>query len=712
MKSKKASQHQTARAAKDSGRRSARKGSGASHNDIGVPEDYIKSFNRTSMPRTQLCQVIEAASLMSALCSYIQRNAANLFADDSVKTAKAKSLLVQDMQSEFFPMLDAKQYGTIQDWLAETCGESLEKYLKEHAKEDTTMRLIGYVGRLFTHASEDKLAGSIDRARCFLGLLDPAHKQHSALAAILPLEFSAMAAGDIQESGQIVHPHQKMLEPYAVLEASIEDLLIKEVMAACAAAAVAGNRPLYARLIEHLRKVELAQTSGTKVHDRIKEYYGQRMRSGPMLRPAAETQPAGPNQFTKLDGLEVLAFCQKTVLRRDMPSYGFSRVIAVREQGTEQWFELAKPQAEELFPLNGSLMHFEGKQFPQMPEYGSYAVWQASEQQMSDQDVQNLQNRVFVQRKIDVVHRVHQIEHIKSHQKSQARQWFENMQEFDRDHSGGNRLLVFEDLLFIRSIHSVVEMLETGFSEEISSWRDLPLLQLANGHLLYVGALPDKAEPYNLNEPLRELAKMLDSSGTDSEQQLTRSERDQLEKILLEDFSACHAYDQRLRDIDCAQLELTPERLEALGPLLSNSASYRKRRNTERAGKLQGSHKALQHLQTAAAECTAMMEEIKQSDQDSDKQMKKFDELLNNISKDDDRNLADDRALIAEMFSYDDRRIAALQRRLKAAEEGSREILNVLQQWAEAEGGTKQKQIEDVQRKFKESGPEGNGSHE
>ncbi|MBF2735114.1 MAG: hypothetical protein ISN26_03380, partial [Betaproteobacteria bacterium AqS2] len=430
----------------------------------------------------------------------------------------------QDMPGEFFPMLDAEQYGKVQDWLADASRETLEKFIKED-EADATMRLFGYIALLLgpgANPEGGKIDGEQERARCCLGLLDPAHKQHSALALLTRIECNPIASDSDISLSAADFTQATVVHPRMALSANIEGLNIKSGIAACAGAAVAGNRPLYARLLEHLRKAEIIQESTTAVHDEVKAFYRDRMESG-ARRAVTRTKPAAEDQFTQIDGIEVLALCQKVVHRQHGPTYGFSRVVAVRDAGTKTWHELNKEQASALFPLNGSLMHFEGQKFPQMPVRGSYSVWKASEQHMADVEVEKLDNRIFAQRRAAAAYRVHPLDHIASKQRGLARQWLRDPQGFGLKDPGGERLLLFEDGVFVRSMHTAEEMANTGFREKLTRWRDLPLLQLANGDLLYVGELPDEEGDYSLSEPMAELQGLLGGLPD-----LTRSDREEV----------------------------------------------------------------------------------------------------------------------------------------------------------------------------------------
>lgn len=572
--------------------------------------------------------MIDAANLQPALFTFIQRNAASLFgAGDKRKLARAKTLRAQDLSSEFFPMLDAEQYGKVQDWLADASRETLEKFIKEN-EEDAGMRLLGYIAVLLgpgANPDGGKIDGEQERARCCLGLLDPAHKQHSALALLTRVECNPIASDSDIELTAADFTQATVVHPRTALNVKVEGLNIKSGIAACAGAAVAGNRPLYARLLEHLRKAEIIQESTTAVHDEVKAFYRDRMESG-ARRAVTRTQPAEQDQFTQLDGIEVLAFCQKVVYRRKNSAYGFSRVAAVRAEGTDAWHELSKEQASALFPLNGSLMHFEGQKFPQMPAHGSYAVWKASEQHMTDSEVQKLENRVFAQRRAATAYRVHPLDHIASKQRGLARQWLRDPQGFALGDPGGERLLLFEDGVFVRSMHTAGEMAKTGFREKLSRWRDLPLLQLANGELLYVGELPPEEGDYSLSEPMAELQGLL--GGVPD---LTRGDREEI-GAALGNIGAARAWEERLQDVKGGQLELDEDRAAELAKLLAASAHYGERHRAQVSAGMSGPEQLVKTLEERLAAFKLLEEEAARCDDSRADQLKKLDDLLDNLA--------------------------------------------------------------------------------
>ena len=216
---------------------------------------------------------------------------------------------------------------------------------------------------------------------------------------------------------------------------------------------------------------------------------------------ARRTRPASDRQFSIPENLDILTEGVRVVSDQH-PPFAFSRALAARERGSEEWYELSREQAERIFPISGDLIHFSGSKYPELPRPRSYAIWRASEVPPNSKEGDDEhRNKVMASRRLMRSQQVITLENISSRQPDQVREWIiANIGSLcERDEA--SLLLHLSDGLVLHGPYS--DMVRDGFTQQFKAWKDLKLHQTSSGLMLHIDELPPSNRLYDVAPPLR-----------------------------------------------------------------------------------------------------------------------------------------------------------------------------------------------------------------
>ena len=531
---------------------------------------WIKSEIReagVNLARENFLEVIEKASLMHAMLSFVQASIDELVAAGADEM-ELKSMRMQDFKTKVFPTLPMGPLSVIVKWLAENSRPALDAFSKEQGK-DAHGKLFEYLLPMMMEIDGvgNDVPGTQERARCFLAAMeDKGYKDVAAAVSQLvsvgdrgPVdamyqamrkvaEATASDNGEAQENDE-VEPHMRLYME-------------------CAFAIKSKDRERARTLLREVGRYDNAKPEHLRVHSRLRDYYQRTM---PEIQVSArQVDPLEGVDLGGLDSLDVLALCNKSSPNNANPghSYAFSKPLAVRIGGEGEWLELTDHQRETIFPKSGSIIHLEGKQFPQLPKYMSYSVWRVEEQNLSADQTEKFNTRVRAARKVCPAHLVLELEHIASHERNLARQWLRHASFFDVE-AEGERVLRFEDGLFVHTTSSYENLIEDNFTHALRSWEALPMIELQNGARLHVGNLPESTGEYHLTPPIGALSRKLRN-----DQQCTASEQDLFTRTLGR-LGENHALAARLSGLDAGSVKVDEGSLERLVKLYEKTDRFK-----------------------------------------------------------------------------------------------------------------------------------------
>lgn len=579
--------------------------------------------------RIELFGVIEEAGLTQALLTHLQRNAQELV-DAGADAGELRSMRAQDFKEKVFPTLPRAAVKVIVRWLAEMSKGDYERFKEESLRPEDPgegakpkKKKVIKKGKLVSNEEQESPKKSLEvelcrflmplrmkrqkmidgthdmqrRARVFLAALADDEQEHT-LAMLLSLHGRSSRGDD---SSQL----------YMLLRASIdapEELLRNHEEATkgnitafgigCAAAIRARDRDMASRLLRQVEKLERAEGSGSSWHGLLTKFHQRTMPKQHMRLTRLERCP--PDRFKSAVGLEVLAECNR-VEDRELNSYAFSRVVAVRDPEEGVWHELDDATLKRLFPKSGSVIHLQGKDHPHLPRHASHAVWEVARQPLDTDSAEKYNTHMRMSRRICPAHRILNLEHIASTEHSLARQWLKNTSDLDVD-AEGEMLLRFEDGIFIRTTSSYHLLVEQNFTHSLKYWQDLPMLDVGSGVILHVGDLPESLGDFHLMPPVSELGRKIRQM-----EGITARDKDAYAKAVAE-MGLNHALDSRLSGLKLGDMVLDGEQLGGIVDLLSESEAYRE--EVERVLRQQDSESAtrLSEAEAALANSKAILE--------------------------------------------------------------------------------------------------------
>ena len=585
-------------------------------NQEGLAKSIVDNKEVTlEFDRKDLLKIIEFAGLSQALISYIQRSKEKLV-EAGVDLHTLNTMRLQEFENEVFINLPDKAFEFILIWLAENSISNLNNFVKD-TEENTSQRLLEYLFQLNLYIEDlrDEPPELRERARCYLACY-----QHEKYFAVLYL-LHKVAIFDLSEENEedgfqlitdlVYHPKKSLKEDAA----NMQNLIV-----ACTIAIRNNDHELIFAILRKIKKLESLRNKDT-VYNTLRNLYKSEIQ---IQNTAIEkSKIAQSGMFTKITSLQVLARCNKSLSnhkskRLDM---AFSRVVAVRADEKSPWYELSEEDAKKLFPTTGCIIHFDGKQYPQIPKRESFAVWEVSDQAVADQKLKDIDTHMFAHRKINAVHKVVYLEHITSSEKGKIRQWLRHTDDLKIE-AEGERILRFEDNLFVHTINSYKHLIDENFKQELRAWHSLPLLELQDGTQLFIGSLPETKSNYHLTLPIDDIVSLIHSLSD-----INSSEKSKLSSLLYE-LGANQALNQRLTAIDKFTLERTNFDSEKLLELLTKTSYFQNKVTSKHSKDITGVQDQLTKLQAIYRQYKDLINKANAVKNKQNQQIQKFENLI------------------------------------------------------------------------------------
>ena len=528
--------------------------------DRWIKEEYLGQ--EPVLDRSSMLSVIKEAGLSQALHAHLNRDSKELV-DAGANEIEIKNMRLQDFTDSVFPTLPPQAVQVIIRWLAEMSNSEFEQFKKQN-KGDLDRKLCEYLFPLRLHLSEvgEKPSDLVRRSRIFLACLGDKEAK-DVISALMSLSCapSSDALTNIYET---IRP---VVDDPGKLVSNPSSYLHSDLALACAVSIRARNREDAMTLLKEVGKRDNAEPKEARMHDSLSVYCQREMPKQTMK--IAKLKRGSLDRIPGIAGLHVLAECNKVEIgERAGSSFAFSRVLAVCDPEEGTWYGLDDMEIKELFPSSGSIIHLDGKQFPQLPRHMSYAVWVVEEQSMSTEDSERFKTRVRASHRICTAHRVLHLEHVASGEHGLARQWLRNTPDLSVE-AEGERLLRFEDGLFVHTSSSYSNLIEENFSQGLRSWHDLPMLDARMGINLYVGDLPEEFGEYHLTPPVGALGRKLRQM-----KNCTASEKDLFTKAIAA-MGENHALCSRLAELKVDDIEFDETYVNRVVDLLVQSESFR-----------------------------------------------------------------------------------------------------------------------------------------
>ena len=476
-----------------------------SENNINEWLDASIPDSKPYVSRKDFQQIIELAGLTQALLNRIQKNGPELVAAGADEKIVA-TMRIQDFQEHFFPTMSIGVQELIESWLADFSKKTFDNFLKQNIN-NVPARLSEYIWWLWLKVSGavSSPPGVKERAQCFLVCLYD-KRFYRLINALL-------ATGGMTEdkSGGVIYDRiRQLVDDPQLLNESKEVGEYLDLELACCVAIRERDRKVARNLLKLVEQRDKSLPEQDRIYTRLNNYYQKTM---PEHRAhVTNVRSVVPSSIVGSDDLEVLTVCDKIKSSHDgfgEHNFAFSKVLAVRLPETDEWVELDDAERRRLFPRSGSIIHFEGKGLPHLPKEQGYAVWRVSEQAMTQDQKAKFDTHYTAGKLIRIAHQIVTLEHIMSSERGKARQWLRHAQEL-KIPAEGERILRFEDGLFVHTINSYRNLVAGNFTQGLRAWRVLPEIELSSGVRLLVDELPTIDEEFFLTPPAIALNDKLD----------------------------------------------------------------------------------------------------------------------------------------------------------------------------------------------------------
>lgn len=546
--------------------------------------------------REELLDLIEKAGLTQSLLTYIKRNISQL-EKLGAEANLLNTMRLQEFRQSFFPHTTKQVIDKLIEELAPHAQKQLDKFVAANGN-DTDLKLIRYLSLLRLHQLDPSLpiTGVRERARCMLACIAGGRDLVAAVFG-LKLKDPEVRYDEILSLTALPIEH-----PEHALQSDQEpDLFV--LVASCSVAIRLGDRMTARMLLQKVKQREQDMPREEAVYPQLLADYQKAL---PEYKYATRTvMNHGTEGYSNPEGLEVLALCNKVIPANEnnQLSSAFSRVMAVREDEEDEWRGLTQRERERLFPSLGSIVHLEGKDFPQLPKYRSYSVWEVKKRNMEEALERKHRTTIYAHRKICEAHEALTLEHIASTEPAKAREWLRAM-DFS-EHADGEVVLRFADNLFIKSLQTNSLLIAENFNQRLQCWESLPLLHFREvGKFVYVGDLPASARHYSLRTPQLEIAQQLE--------QLSGYKTTEKEQFIaaLNQLGSNQAVHARAVQIDPSKQQFSEEEMAQLVPLLAQTEEHRAQVSSSFENELSDQKRELAEQQQAYGQMQVIAQKI------------------------------------------------------------------------------------------------------
>ena len=538
------------------------------------PEDDQLSL---AVNRLELLNIINDAGLHPALMKFVATKK-RLFTSLGVKGAGDLHSLSEKNVRTVIKNMSTKAFKVIEEWLLKICNKELEKYHSDDELLTVELQdqLTGY--KLYHDQSYEQhqdASGKIleptnlpTRAKLMIAALySPTHRQLAE--QIYQQKFARQR--DDSERGTTVDLewlHRVIFSP-----PSDELEIIKEEttnFSLFAAAAIA------IRLRDFARAKSLMDLLEDRDHsffprDGRKFLVNELKKIEPtFLFKAERTVAAAAGEFSSVKGLEVLAQVNNLTEDEGRTKTGFSKIVALRREGTMEWKECSGQDLSELFPENGSIVHLVGPDYPPLPKYNSHAVWRVAEQNLSYEQQRKYKTNVKVVQKLMPVQQIRALRRIKSTAIDKIHGWIRDNQELLAEIPASEFLLHFEDDLFGQLQCSCETLIRENFSSNMRAWKNLKIVETSTGKNLHIGELPSTEREIDISPPFEAALRTLRL-----EKKVSATELQNVAPVLRK-LGSMQALQARFSETRLDNFEIDSEKLTILHQEVLNLESVKK----------------------------------------------------------------------------------------------------------------------------------------
>ena len=466
--------------------------------------------------RLELLNIINDAGLHPALMKFVATKKRQ-FTSLGVKGAGDLHSLSEKNVRTVIKNMNTKAFKVIEEWLLKICNKELEEY---HSDDELLTielqdQLTGY--KLYHDQTYEQSQDAIERilkptnlptrAKLMIAALhSPIHRQ---LAERVQLQKFVRQRDD-SERGTTVDLewlHRVIFSP-----PSNELDIIKEETTNFSLFAAAG---IAIRLRDFARAKSLMDLLEDRDHsfyprDGRKFLVNELKKIEPTFFSIAErTVAAATGEFSSVKGLEVLAQVSHLSEDEGRANTGFSKIIALRREGTVEWKECSEQDLYELFPENGSIVHLVGPDYPPLPKHNSHAVWRVAEQNLSYEQQRKYRTNVKVVQKLMPVQQIRSLQGIKSTSIDKVHGWITDNRELLAEIPASEFLLHFEDDLFGQFPCSCETLIRENFSSNMRAWKNLKIVETSTGKNLHIGELPSTEREIDISPPFEAVLRIL-----------------------------------------------------------------------------------------------------------------------------------------------------------------------------------------------------------
>ena len=517
---------------------------------------------------------LENAKLLNPLLMHI-RGKKKMLISFGVKTSY-KGNEAQTIE-KIIDSLPEKGYETmVEDWLEKQTKKKLEEYLSVERHDNKTLAEHLSPLVLFWHGRANKPEDIAELTKLYIAASHDARTAEvtKVLSGIRPMKkgssesFNHLIIGLVDDPGSGMGSENSAHKFFSL-------------MVQVAVAIRFGQWEVIDSVFSELKQMKSLPIDREILVKAITDHLEATKPSGTM--PALKVRTASPGEFQSTNGLEVLTLCTKHQ-SEDMTEHplSFSKVLAVKRSSEADWKETTLEQARELFPSEGSIVHFPGKGYPPLPEEGEYGVWRVTEQQNTERQAEDKDRFTFLRASAKVM----AAQQVRSFEEAGSTNVKEVIRKLDDVRNSGastriRNVIRLADGLFIQPPDGIDALLDSDRDTPLNSWKNIDVIQLSSGLNLHVGELPDTNRLWDMSNERDIVTKALEQH-----LMLDRSHRERLAAVI-DEIKDDQMLEQPIKEMQLDALEWRGEEIDklvqALHARLELKAILDKRREGELA---------------------------------------------------------------------------------------------------------------------------------
>ena len=521
-----------------------------------------------------LLRLLEDANLLNPLLMHI-RGKKKMLISFGVKTSY-KGNEAQTIE-KIIDSLPEKGYETlVEDWLEKQTSKKLEEYMSvdRHDNNSLAEHLSPLV--LFWHGRANKPKDTAELTKLYIAA---SHDAETAEVTKVLSEIRPMKKGSSDSFNHLIIG--LVDDPGSGLGIENSGHKFFGLMVQVAVAIRFGQWEVIDSVVSELKKMKSLPIDREILLKAITDHVEDTKPSGTM--PSLKVRTAEASEFQSTNGLEVLTLCTKRQSEdvTDTP-YSFSKVLAVKRSSEAEWKETNLEQARELFPSEGSIVHFPGKGFPPLPEEGEYGVWRVTEQENTERQAEDKDRFTHMRASA----RVMAAQQVRSFEEATSTNVREVIRKLDEvGYSGASskicNVIRLADGLFIQPPDGIDALLISDHGKPLNSWKNIDVIQFSNGLNLHVGELPDTNRLWDMSDERNIVTKALEQH-----LMLDSSHRERLAAVI-DEIKDDQMLEQPIKEMQLDALEWRSEELDKLVQVLHTRTELKgildKRREDELA---------------------------------------------------------------------------------------------------------------------------------